>query len=176
MSTTFDCPRSPYCGDRNCLSVARNLVGVRPRGENCFDEAAPSDFISGVNRFRTSRGPVRGVGPVASDRPPIFANVSTLCGCGRHYSQSQSEIGRNSKHDAGYRSHAPSCLVLACPTLRTDYRHYFSRRSAFKISRRSIRAGIARYPRGQHVISRSNIALSSPRYYLTPAESKYFTR
>lgn len=40
------------------LCRAKPRAVVRPRGENCFDEAPPSDFISGVNRFRSSLNPV----------------------------------------------------------------------------------------------------------------------
>lgn len=88
MSTTFDCPQSSYCGGRNCLSVARNLVGVRPRGENCFDEAAPSEFISGVNRFRTFRDPV-GTSVLLQVTSRQFSLMYQRRGCGRHYLQSQ---------------------------------------------------------------------------------------
>jgi len=112
---TFDCPRSSYCGGRNCLSVARNLVGVCPRGENCFDEAAPSEFISGVNRFRISRCPAGAL---------VLLQVT-----GNQFSLMYQRRGFGTLFAIAVDSavleleHAPSCLVFACPTLRTNYGH-----------------------------------------------------
>lgn len=59
------------------LCRAKSRAVVRPRGENCFDEAPPSEFISGVNSFRSLPESCWDIAPVASDRPSIFVNVST---------------------------------------------------------------------------------------------------
>lgn len=131
--STFDCPQSFYCGGQNCLSVVRNFMGVHVERIVLMKLRRPSSlaaltgFVSLVVSLRRW---------LASDRPSIFTKCINTA-ISNDTVRNRNRIVRTPatvRSQCSFVSH-----VRVSHITYENYRHYLSRRFAFKISRRSIR-------------------------------------